>query len=170
MKTLEKDKYTKDLEWLFWQSESAMNIKSNFDVFARAYIYSTNDQDEIDPKAFADMLQSNTASSIFDSTEKEREIIKSYCKLSSKHKIVLEAFYEEKQYSLFITEQFGPGVGLIPFTKLGKKISKSILRDPNKSFTTEFETIKEDLQEEVKSLYNEAHSAFAKIIDKSRLS
>jgi hypothetical protein len=152
--------HQKDLEWLFWQSESAMGIKSNFDSFIRACKYSTNHQDEVDSKAFAEMLQSSTETiNIMEATKRERKIMKAYHSLSVQNQQVLEAYYESRQYATALKD-FGPGAGLIPFTTTGRELTRLMIVDPKKFEANKLKDLSVKLRREVDALYQHALSCY----------
>lgn len=156
-------KAKKDLDWFFNEAEAAMGVKSNFDAFIQACKYSTSHQDEVDNKAFAEMLEVQTSqNSIFASAGKYNKIFNIYFKLSPKQKVILEAYYEARQFNSDLAKSFGPGIGLIPFTKTGQTFSKMLLRSSGEVFTREFKKNLLKLQREVETLYNDALFAFIK--------
>lgn len=164
MKTKEKKtKAQKDLEWFFWEAESSMGLKSNYQAFIQACKYSTNHQDEFDRKLFAEIIKSQISyTSIFAATDKERSILQAYHKLSGRHKKILESYYEERQFDSKLADSFGEGIGLIPLTEMGKKMHQNILKWPSEKFAIEFLRNKAKIKEQVTQLYNEALTAFEK--------
>ena len=158
-----QSQHEKDIQWLFWQSESAMGIKSNFDVFIQACKYSTNHQDEHDAKAFAEMLKSSTETiDILIATKRERRIMKNYHALNIKHQQVFEAYYEARQYPGAL-KSFGPGAGLIPFTETGKHLTRLMMVDPTSVDATNVKDILPKLRKEVDYLYREALNVYSYI-------
>lgn len=163
------EKAKKELFWFFNEAEAAMGVKSNFDAFIQACKYSMSHQDEFDKTAFSEMLMSQTTqNSILVATGRERKILKAYSKLSSKQKIVLEAYYEERNFNSALAKSFGPGIGLIPFTKTGQTFSKVLLREPGEAFVREFKKNVIKVQKDVSALYEDAVIAFSNALESSK--
>lgn len=156
-----REQYIKELEWFFWESDSAMGIKSTFSAFIQACKYSTKHQDEVDLQSFAEMCQNTTtAYDILEATRKNRKVLATYQQLSARHKTILEAYYDERQYDSPDAQSFGLGIGLIPFTTIGETFNRLLLLEPGKSFAKRFKEVKNRLRKEVDQLHNEAVDAY----------
>jgi len=160
------EKAISELEWLFYQSDSEMGFHSTMAAFILASKYSTKHQDEVDLQSFIELSKNTTtAYDILAATGKNRNILRNYQQLSARNKVILEAYYEEKQYDSELAKEFGPGVGVIPLTKLGKKLQKNLLAfDSTDKIKKEFRSIKHGLQKEVTRLHNEAITAYVEIM------
>jgi len=160
-----KQQAIRDLEFLFCEAEASMGVKSTYSAFIYACKFSTKHQEEVDIQSFSTMSSNTTtAYDIIAAAGKNRKVLKNYQQLSSKHKIILEAYYEERQYSSPDLKGFGHGVGLIPYTSIGKEFNKLLIMYPSKTFNKEFAQSKLKLQREVEKLYNDAVDAYAKIL------
>lgn len=159
-----REDHIKDIEWLFWESDAAMGISSTYSAFIQACKYSTRHQDEVDLQAFAELcVNETTAYDILAATRKNRRILKAYQRLSAKHKVTLEAYYEARQYDQAITSDFGQGIGLIPYTAIGKQLSKLALQNAdgaNPELRRQYKKSKETLKNQVEALYKAAVDSY----------
>lgn len=127
------DKFKKakeELDWFFQQGEASCGVQSNFNALIRALKNSTTHQEESAEDQLISMIdrsiRQKDLQSIMDATCKYRKILAKYQKLSKTSKIILEAFYHEKQYDISVELFFGPGIGLIPYTNTFQKIKDKI--------------------------------------------
>lgn len=157
-----------DLEWFFWQCESDLGIQSTYSSFIQACKYSTRHQDEVDLRAFVELCTTETTGyDILQATRKNRRILKNYQQLPSNHKVILEAYYQDRQYDQAITKDFGQGIGLIPYTEAGKALSKIALQNPdspNDLLRKQYEAKKGALKKQTKALYEQALDAYIDIL------
>lgn len=162
--TKSREQYIKDLEWFFWECDSAMGISSTYSAFIAACKFSTKHQDEVDLVAFTEMCQNTTtAYDVLAATRKNRRILGNYQQLSAKHKMVLEAYYDERQYESEEAKSFGKGIGLVPYTSIGETFNRLLLLEPGKNFAQQFKAAKNQLRKEVDQLINEAVDAYVEI-------
>ena len=170
MRTISREEHIKDLQWYFFESESACGISSTYSAFIAACKYSTSHQDEIDLKAFSEMcVNTTTAYDILAATRKNRRILNVYQGLSSKDKIVLEAYYQERKYDLAVSSDFGPGVGLIPYTAIGQKMSRIALQNyegSNLELRRMYTKNKEALKKQVDQLWSRAIDNYIELANK----
>ena len=156
-------KYEKDLQWLFYESESSFGIKSNFDTFIQACKYSMSHQSVEDTKSFVEMLESSTSTmDILDAVRKERKIMSVYSQLDSKYQQIFEAYYEQRQYSDALKD-FGPGAGCIPFTNTGKHLTRLFLSNPTSFNVKQYNDAKVKLRKEVDQLFTTALAVYVDI-------
>lgn len=171
MKT--REDYINEIAWLFQESDSAMGICSTYSSFIAACKYSTDHQDEVDLKAFSELcVNTTTAYDILAATRKNRRILKCYQQLSSKHKITLEAYYESRQYDMAVTNDFGPGIGLIPYTATGKQLNRLALQNAdgaNHDLRKAYKQHAKAIKRQAEQLYNEAVDAYIEAASKGTL-
>lgn len=160
----------KDLEWFFWESDSAMGVQSTYSAFIQACKYSTKHQDEVDLKAFVAMcVNETTGFDILQATRKNRRILKVYQQLSSRHKVILESYYQDRQYDQAIAKDFGQGIGLIPLTEAGKALNRIHLQSPdtsNQALRKAYQAKRNALKKQAQALYQEAVNAYIEIAQK----
>ena len=154
-----------DLEWYFWYGEAECGVHSNYTSLFSALLYSTKEDESIDLQCFNDYSNSSqsTVHYTMAAVNRYRTIHHKYCQLSSKSKIILEKYYEEAQYSHPYLQKFGPGVALIPYTKIGENMSKLLLKEPSTNFVKYLEKNVTTVKKQVTKLFNTALQEYQEI-------
>lgn len=153
-----------DLAWFFWESEAAMGAHSNYGNLFEHMRYATGRNNEFNASAFAEAMSRPTE--IYDliqATGRARRILKNYQKLSTRHKVILEKYFEERQYNSEMAAGFGPGIGLVPMTMLGREMEKLTLQYPPAKLIRHFQSIKKPLKRQVQEIYQEAVACYVQI-------
>lgn len=120
-------KAKEEVDWFFYQGEASCGVQSNFNALIRALKNSTSHQEESAEDQLVSLIdKQRDFQSIMDSTSKYRKILSKYQKLSTRSKVILESFYDEKQYDISVELFFGAGIGLIPYTDTFQKIKDKI--------------------------------------------
>lgn len=165
-------KVKKDLDWFFYQGEADCGVKSNFNALIRALKFSTTHQEESAEDQLVSMIdKQRDFQSIIDSTSKYRKILSKYQKLSSHSKLVLEAFYYEKQYDISVELFFGAGITLIPQTKTFLKLNSTIKEkvtnlDQLKNFILHDRRRMNKIKKEITEMFIDALTEFNSLEDK----
>jgi hypothetical protein len=161
-----------DLEWLFWDCESEMGYKSNFNSLILASKYGTKrtriedgelvngaQEDLFNEDTLIDAIDTRRAIGRMAAASKNRRVMAIYCALPARAKAVLEAYYEPRQHPPEVREVFGGLAGVLHLTRTAQGIKRftpawvasAILRkDP----------VVRQLQQEAFSLYQAALAAY----------
>jgi hypothetical protein len=161
-----------DLEWLFWDCESEMGFRSNFNSLILASKYGTKrtriedgelvngvQEDLFNEDTLIDAIDTRRALGRMAAAAKNRRVMAIYCALPPRAKAVLEAYYEPRQYPPEVREVFGGLAGVLHLTRTAQGIKRftpawvasAILRkDP----------VVRQLQQEASSLYHAALAAY----------
>lgn len=149
-----------DLEWLFYESESALGIQSNFSSLIHALKFSTAHQKEFDRQAFNEAIQVQSRGyDLLKAIGRERNIHRIYQKLSKRTQIILEAYYADGQFDAVVSRDFGPGIGLIPYTAAGKELSRIALQDSegaNQALRNAYKKLRIVLKKQVQDMHTKA--------------
>ncbi|WP_437489430.1 hypothetical protein WME75_10685 [Sorangium sp. So ce1014] len=163
-----------DLEWLFWDCESQMGFKSNFNSLILASKYGTKrtriedgelvngiQEDLFNEDTLIDALDTRRALGRMAAASKNRRVMVIYCALPPRAKAVLEAYYEPRRYPPEVREVFGGLAGVLHLTRTAQGIkrfspawvaSAIVRKDP----------IVRQLQQEASSLYQGALAAYGR--------
>ena len=174
MKKATTPTYRDDLEWLFWECESQMGLKSNFNSLILASKYGSKririDDGEIINGVQEDLFNEDTLIDAIDTrralgrlaaTKKNRKVMLAFSRLNARHQRILSAFYEPKQFPPDVRRVFGELAGVVPLTATALSreefdmdwLSLAILKK-NPSIS--------QMQREASEIFGEALRSFAK--------
>lgn len=155
-----------ELNWFFWQGESDCGIHSNYATLFSALLYamSATEAEVVDIQSYTQMAISEASSHrTLGAISKYRKILKKYQSISASAKVILEKYYEERQFHPEM-QDFGPGINLIPHTQLGREMEKQFLQNPSDKLIKHFKSVKKGLKKQVHQLYLSALQEYAEVI------